>query len=93
VTGEAEKKADRRYVYFRRREAHFDVRRVDVYPLTVKKQRKTWRVKGQREIRWFTLDEAAEPVQEPGLLGLLRNIAQTGLRQSAIGRLDLRKFE
>ena len=42
----------------------------------VEKQQKTWREKGQREVQWFTLGEAAELVQEPGLVALLRNVAQ-----------------
>ena len=76
VTGQAKKKPIGTYTYFKRREAHFDVCRVDVYLLVVKKQLKAWREKGQREARWFTLDEAADLVQEPGLIALLRNVAQ-----------------
>jgi 8-oxo-dGTP pyrophosphatase MutT (NUDIX family) len=76
VTGRAKKKPIGTYTYFKRREAHFDVCRVDVYLLMVEKQLKTWREKGQREVQWFTLGEAAELVQEPGLIALLRNVAQ-----------------
>jgi 8-oxo-dGTP pyrophosphatase MutT (NUDIX family) len=76
VTGQAKKKPIGTYTYFKRREAHFDVCRVDVYLLMVAKQLKTWREKGQREFQWFTLGEAAELVQEPGLVALLRNVAQ-----------------
>src|ERR1700732_466550 len=45
VTGQAKKKPIGTYTYFKRREAHFDVCRVDVYLLVVKKQLKTWREK------------------------------------------------
>jgi 8-oxo-dGTP pyrophosphatase MutT (NUDIX family) len=76
VIGQAAKKPIGTYTYFKRREAHFDVCRVDVYVLAVKKQLKTWREKDQREARWFTLDEAADLVQEPGLVALLRNVAR-----------------
>ncbi len=76
VIGQAKKKPIGCYFYFKRREAHFDLCRVDVYHLIVKKQRKSWREKGQREARWFTLDEAAELVQEPGLVALLLNVAK-----------------
>src|SRR5580692_251543 len=72
VTGQAKKKPIGTYTYFKRREAHFDVCRVDVYLLVVKKQLETWREKDQREARWFTLDEAADMVQEPGLVALFR---------------------
>lgn len=78
VMGHAKKKPIGTYTYFKRREAHFDLCRVDVYLLLVEKQRKTWREKHQRQAQWFTLDEAAELVQEPGLVALLRNLAQTG---------------
>ena len=76
VIGQAAKKPIGTYTYFKRREAHFDVCRVDVYVLVVKKQLETWREKDQREARWFTLDEAADLVQEPGLVALLRNVAR-----------------
>jgi 8-oxo-dGTP pyrophosphatase MutT (NUDIX family) len=76
VIGQAKKKPIGHYVYFKRREARFDVCRVDVYPLIVKKQRKQWREKGQREARWFTLEEAAGLVQEPGLVAILLNITK-----------------
>ena len=75
VTGQAKKKPTGTYTYFKRREAHFDVCRVDVYLLVVRKQLETWREKGQREARWFTLDEAADMVQEPGLVALFRTLA------------------
>ncbi|MDQ0353375.1 8-oxo-dGTP pyrophosphatase MutT (NUDIX family) [Rhodoplanes tepidamans] len=48
--------------------------KVDVFPLAVTGQRKRWREKGQRKLRWFTLAEAAKAVQEPGLRKLLRQL-------------------
>jgi 8-oxo-dGTP pyrophosphatase MutT (NUDIX family) len=77
VTGQAKKKPIGTYTYFKRREAHFDVCRVDVYLLVVKKQLETWREKDQREARWFTLDEAADMVQEPGLVALFRSLGSS----------------
>jgi hypothetical protein len=77
VVGQAKKKPIGTYTYFKRREAHFDVCRVDVYLLVVKKQLKTWREKDQREARWFTLDEAADMVQEPGLVALFRSLGSS----------------
>ena len=78
VIGLASKKSIGTYTYFKRRAAHFDVCQVDVYLLMVKKQLSTWREKGQREARWFTLEAAADLVQEPELVALFRNIALTG---------------
>jgi 8-oxo-dGTP pyrophosphatase MutT (NUDIX family) len=82
VIGHVKKKPIGAYTYFKRREAHFDVCQVDVYLLMVEKQLKTWREKDQREAQWFPLDEAADLVQEPGLVALLRSFAQTDFRKS-----------
>src|SRR5260370_39854607 len=78
-TGQMKKKPVGTYDYFKRREAHFDVCKVDVYALRVEKQLKKWREKGQREAQWFTFDEAADLVQEPGLIALLRDLAKVGM--------------
>jgi 8-oxo-dGTP pyrophosphatase MutT (NUDIX family) len=67
------------YVYFKRQTAHFDVCRVDVYLLAFAEQRKSWREKGQREAKWFGLDEAATLVDEPGLIKLLLNLHARGV--------------
>lgn len=79
VVGRPRKKPIGSYVYFKRQRAHFDVCRVDVYVLAFAKQLKTWREKGQREARWFALSEAADLVEEPGLVALLRKLEATGL--------------
>lgn len=78
VVGRPRKKPIGSYVYFKRQAAHFDVCRVDVYVLAFAKQLKTWREKGQREAKWFGLDEAAELVEEPGLVSLLRKLDAKG---------------
>lgn len=90
VTGHAKKKPIGSYRYFKRLAGHFDWCQVDVYPLWVDKQRKTWRERGQRETRWFTIEEAAELVQEPGLVALLRELARTGVGENAPRRLERR---
>jgi 8-oxo-dGTP pyrophosphatase MutT (NUDIX family) len=79
VVGRPRKKPIGSYVYFKRQKAHFDVCRVDVYVLAFAKQLKTWREKGQRETKWFRLDEAAELVEEPGLIALLKKLDAKGL--------------
>ena len=70
------------YVYFKRRRGQFDPCRVDVYLLEARKQLKTWREKCQRELRWFTLDEAASVVDEPELAALLVSLKATTLPQA-----------
>ncbi|MEI9993509.1 MAG: NUDIX hydrolase [Rhizomicrobium sp.] len=45
--------------------------RVDVFPLKVTRQRKTWAEKEAREARWLPATEAAKAVMEPGLKRLI----------------------
>jgi 8-oxo-dGTP pyrophosphatase MutT (NUDIX family) len=65
-----------RYTYFKRRDAHFDLCKVDVFVLKFHRQLKTWREKGERQAQWFTLEEAADLVDEVGLVAILRRLAQ-----------------
>ncbi|MDB5594271.1 MAG: hydrolase [Hyphomicrobiales bacterium] len=46
--------------------------RVDVFPMRVARQRKTWAEREQRITRWFPLEKAAEAVREPELADLIR---------------------
>ncbi len=87
VVGRPRKKPIGSYIYFKRREAHFDICRVDVYVLAFAKQLKTWREKGQREAKWFGLDEAAELVEEPGLVSLLQKLDAKGLGRMMLKRI------
>ncbi|MGD0561942.1 MAG: NUDIX hydrolase [Roseiarcus sp.] len=87
VVGRPRKKPIGSYIYFKRREAHFDVCRVDVYVLAFAKQLKTWREKGQREAKWFGLDEAAELVEEPGLVSLLQKLDAKSLGKMMLKRI------
>jgi 8-oxo-dGTP pyrophosphatase MutT (NUDIX family) len=51
---------------------------VDVYPLTVLRQRNEWPEKGQRDLLWVAPEEAAEMVAEPGLAAILLALAGIG---------------
>ena len=42
--------------------------------LSFEKRLENYREKGQRDWRWFTLDEAPDFVQEPGLMALLKGV-------------------
>ena len=79
VVGRPRKRPIGSYLYFKRRQAHFDLCRVDVYLLAFAKQLETWREMGQRETKWFGLKEAAELVEETGLVGLLEKLDAKGL--------------
>lgn len=65
-----------RYVYWKRRTRDFVLCEVNVYPLRVLKQLKTWPEQGQRQLRWFTPDEAAHQIEEPDLAELIRELPQ-----------------
>jgi 8-oxo-dGTP pyrophosphatase MutT (NUDIX family) len=84
VKGRIEGKALGHYTYWKRRVVHFDLCRVDVYPLEVSKQLKSWKEKGQREARWFKVEEAADAVLEPALAWLIHRLPeQIGMRPAA----------
>ena len=74
VKGEVDDKPLGHYKYWKRRAAHFDLCRVNVYPLEVSKQLRSWREKGQRNARWFEVEEAANQVLEPALADLIRSL-------------------
>jgi 8-oxo-dGTP pyrophosphatase MutT (NUDIX family) len=49
---------------------------VHVFPLHVARQRPQWPEKNQREIKWVSVKEAAEAVQNPRLREIIRRWAQ-----------------
>jgi 8-oxo-dGTP pyrophosphatase MutT (NUDIX family) len=50
---------------------------VQVFPLEVKRQQKTWREKGERELHWFSPTDAAKAVREPALRDVIRTFQRT----------------
>jgi hypothetical protein len=50
---------------------------VHVFPLNVKRQRKQWPERRQREVKWVSAKEAAKKVQEPKLSAIIRRLART----------------
>ena len=76
IIGETTKQPLGSYRYRKRREVDFDLCEVQVYGLAVRKQLNNWREKGQRERRWFMLEEAAALIEEPGLAALLTSLSQ-----------------
>ena len=47
---------------------------VRVFPLKVKRQQKSWRERGEREIAWFSRSKAAKAVREQALGDIIRNL-------------------
>jgi 8-oxo-dGTP pyrophosphatase MutT (NUDIX family) len=50
---------------------------VRVFPLEVKRQRKQWREKEEREFHWFSPTGAAKAVQERALGEIIRSFSRT----------------
>ena len=82
VLGRAAKRPIGDFLYFKRRAAHFDLVRVEVYLLQYEKKLDVYREKGQRDMRWVSFDEAAEMVEESGLAELLLELDAAMLVQS-----------
>lgn len=74
ITGRAEKRAIGSYLYWKRREKHFDLVEVTVYPLVEITASATWKERAQRHVHWASLRDAAIVVDEPGLAALLLEI-------------------
>ena len=47
-----------------------------MFPLQVERHRDSWPEMGQRQRRWFSLDEAADAVAETGLRAILQGMAR-----------------
>lgn len=47
---------------------------VQVYPLQVTRQRKTWPEQGKRQLQWLSTSEAAKKVSEPVLGTIIRDL-------------------
>lgn len=74
VLGRVGKEPVGAYTYFKRQRDRFDVCNVSVYLIAFERQLPKWPEKGQRQSRWFPLEEAALRVQEPGLSALLDEV-------------------
>jgi 8-oxo-dGTP pyrophosphatase MutT (NUDIX family) len=62
------------YLYWKRRESHFDLVRVAVFRLDVEQHATQWREMAEREVRWFLAADAAALVDEAGLSALIEAV-------------------
>jgi len=77
VTGRVAKRPIGVYSYIKRLKNGAPLQcTVDVFPLKVAQQRSQWREQNERTVRWFTIDEAAESVDEPDLQAVIRTFAE-----------------
>ncbi|MBM0204546.1 NUDIX hydrolase [Micromonospora sp. STR1s_5] len=63
------------YDYLKIRPGRTDTLRVVLYLLEVQRHLKRWREQGQREVRWFPAEEAAEAVLQPELASVIRGLS------------------
>ncbi len=74
LIGRVQKKAIGSYTYWKRRPDHFDHCRVEVFILDVRHQLPDWKEKGQRQGAWLLVDDAADLVDDPGLVDIIRTL-------------------
>lgn len=74
VIGKVHRKPVGRYLYWKRMADHFILCKVAVYLLDVETRLDLWAEHDQRQSHWFSLADAAELVEEPGLKNLLRSL-------------------
>ena len=60
---------------------------ITVYPMLVTRQARRWPERGQRELRWFSPEEAAEAVEEPELKVIILSL--NGRRETLYPRSSL----
>jgi len=83
ISGEIQKEPIGFFHYFKELRHGVNVPcKVDVFPMRVTRQRRSWPEKEEREARWFPLVEAARAVGEPQLRKL---ILKFGMQLSAAG--------
>lgn len=90
LIGRVGKKPIGSYTYWKRRPDHFELCRVKVFILEVERQLPAWREKDQRQGAWFLVDDAADLVDDAGLVTILRGLSEIwprkGTRKGPEGR-------
>lgn len=72
IVGKIGSKAIGRFHYWKRRKTYFSYVRVDVYALKAQEFLDDYPEKGQRQLAWFSPEEAAMLIDEPQLATLVR---------------------
>lgn len=77
LVGKIEKTRIGAFHYHKRMKNGADILcQVDVFPMSVQRQRKSWPEKDQRVTQWFGFADAAEEVREPELKALILDFGQ-----------------
>jgi len=66
------------FAYWKRLRRTFRLCTVEVFPLAVREEKDAWPERDQRRRGWFTLEAAAEAVDEPGLETLIAGFDPLG---------------
>lgn len=74
LKGKVGRKPIGKYTYWKRLSDQFRLVNVDVYPLEVSHQLKTWRERQSRQLAWLSIEQAAILVDEPQLITLIQNL-------------------
>ena len=82
IIGRVGKKPIGSYTYWKRRADHFELCRVRVFLLDVERQLPAWREKGQRQGAWFLVEDAANLVDDAGLVTILRGLPEVWPRKA-----------
>jgi 8-oxo-dGTP pyrophosphatase MutT (NUDIX family) len=74
VIGKVHKKPIGSYDYWKRLSDHFTLCTVSVFLLEAQGHLPKWKERGERRIIWFSSDDAAHLVDDPGLSTIIRNL-------------------
>ncbi len=74
LVGRIHKKSIGAYTYWKRRPDSFNYCTVKVFVLDVRHQLPDWKEKGQRRGAWLLVDDAADLVDDPGLVAIIRSL-------------------
>lgn len=74
IIGKIGKKPVGRYIYWKRKSDHFSLCKVTLYWLDAEQRLDDWEEYNERRSHWFSLEDAAEIVDEPGLKAALRKL-------------------
>jgi 8-oxo-dGTP pyrophosphatase MutT (NUDIX family) len=72
IVGKVRKKPLGRFLYWKRMEDHFMLCKVTLYLLKAERRLENWLENSQRRSHWFSLQDAADIVEEPGLKAAIR---------------------
>ncbi|MEN9753850.1 MAG: hypothetical protein RLZ07_232 [Pseudomonadota bacterium] len=71
LSGHIDDKPIGSYVFWKRRSGHWELARVEVFLMDVRKQASDYKEKGLRKIERFSFEDAEDAIMEPGLKSLI----------------------